>query len=115
MATSTRNEHLIFENFNTTEATSAGQRWQKYLLRFENMMDAYQIEDDKRKKALLIHHAGEQVFNIFCTFENCKNTDWQIGLPPSRRARITWKIVLHRPLSTLFILRINTSSHCNYV
>ena len=77
MATSTRNEHLIFENFNTTEATSAGQRWQKYLLRFENMMDAYQIEDDKRKKALLIHHAGEQVFNIFCTFENCKNLTYE--------------------------------------
>ena len=40
-------------------------------------MDAYQIEDDKRKKALLIHHAGEQVFNIFCTFENCKNLTYE--------------------------------------
>ena len=70
-------EQFALGKFNATESTSAGPRWNKYLLRFENMMEAYEISDDKRKKALLLHHSGEEVFDIYCTLENCKTLSYK--------------------------------------
>ena len=73
----TRNyEQFTFGSFDASETTSAGYRWKKYLLRFDNMMEAYDITDHKRQKALL-HHAGEDVFNIYCTFEGYKNLTFE--------------------------------------
>ena len=63
--------------FDVVEATSAGVRWKKYVARFENMMEAHEITDDKRMKALLLHHAGEEIFNIYSTFENHKNLKFE--------------------------------------
>ena len=70
-------EQFALGTFNATESTSAGPRWNKYLLRFENMMEAYEISDDKRKKALLLHHSGEEVFDIYSTLEDCKELDYK--------------------------------------
>ena len=70
-------ERFVLGQFNTSEVTSAGQRWNKYLLRFQNMMEAYEITDQKRMKALLLHQAGEDVFTIFCTFERHKEMSFE--------------------------------------
>lgn len=77
MATGRKIETLALDKFIATENTSAGPRWKKYLLRFDNMMEAYEISDNKRKKALLLHHSGEDVFDIYCTFENHKDLNYE--------------------------------------
>ena len=61
-----------FGNFILGETTSAGPRWKKYVERFEMMIEAYKVEDDQRKKALLLHNAGEDIFSIYSTFTNKK-------------------------------------------
>ena len=70
------NEQFTFGSFDASETTSAGYRWKKYLLRFDNMMEAYDITDHKRQEALL-HHVDEDVFNIYCTFEGCTNLKFE--------------------------------------
>ena len=49
---------------------SAGLRWSKYLTKFENLMVAMDINDEERKKALLIHYAGDEVFDLLETVTN---------------------------------------------
>src|SRR5688572_12778727 len=44
---------------------STALRWKKWTDRFENLMTALNITDDKRKRALLLHLAGEAVYVIF--------------------------------------------------
>ena len=47
---------------------TAGTRWKKYIARFELLVTAMSLEDEpKRKKALLLHYAGEDVYDIFDT------------------------------------------------
>lgn len=43
-------------------------RWKKWLQRFENVIIALDIKDDTRKRAMLLHYAGEGVQDIFDTF-----------------------------------------------
>lgn len=50
------------------KTASAGPRWRKYVLQFENTMHAFEVKVDKRKQALLLHYADDEVFNIYCTF-----------------------------------------------
>ena len=59
-----------FEKFSVhSEEHTAGTRWRRYLARFEMLIHAMGVEDEPvRKKALLIHYAGEEVFDIFDTF-----------------------------------------------
>ena len=40
-------------------------RWRKWQSRLENLFVAMKIQDDKRKRALLLHYAGEHVHDIF--------------------------------------------------
>jgi hypothetical protein len=47
------------------EPTSAGQRWKKYVQRLENLFIALNIHTDSRKRALLLHYAGPEVYDIF--------------------------------------------------
>ena len=47
------------------EPTSLASRWQKWLKRFENFLSAMAISDDGRKRAMLLHYAGERVYDIF--------------------------------------------------
>ena len=47
------------------DPASTAQRWKKWTDRFENLMTALNINDAKRKRALLLHLAGEAVYDIF--------------------------------------------------
>ena len=60
-------EHIPqFPAFDTLEETnSLGTRWKKWIARFENLMVAMNVTDKDRKRALLLHLAGEQVYDIF--------------------------------------------------
>lgn len=50
------------------EITSASNRWISYIDRFKNMLTAFKITQDDRKKALLLHYGGEQLFEIYKSF-----------------------------------------------
>jgi hypothetical protein len=47
------------------DPTSVAQRWKRWLDRFENLLVALNITDNNRKKALLLHLAGETVYEIY--------------------------------------------------
>lgn len=54
-----------FERFTVHgEETTAGTRWSKWLAKLENILVALDITSDARKKALLIHYGGDDVFEI---------------------------------------------------
>ena len=48
-----------------SDPTSVAQRWKRWSDRFDNLVVAMNVTDNKRKKALLLHLAGESVFDIF--------------------------------------------------
>ncbi|KAK7112338.1 hypothetical protein V1264_011807 [Littorina saxatilis] len=48
-----------------SEEATAGTRWKKWLARFELLMTGLNITNNNRKKALLLHYAGEEVFDIY--------------------------------------------------
>ncbi|XP_070550159.1 uncharacterized protein [Ptychodera flava] len=50
-----------------SDPTTTSTRWKKYLSRVENAFIAFNITDDKRQRALLLHWAGEEVSEIFDT------------------------------------------------
>ena len=54
------------------EEQSAGQRWKKWLEKFDNMLCAMDITSDSRKKALLLHYVGEETFDIYDTFTDAQ-------------------------------------------
>ena len=63
----------VFEAFSTDDSASIGPRWRKYLARFEVLMTALDLQDNAlRKRALLLHYAGEQVYEIFETFSDAQ-------------------------------------------
>ena len=45
--------------------SSLAPRWKRWSDRFDNLMTALNVTDNARKKALLLHLAGETVFDIF--------------------------------------------------
>ncbi len=50
--------------FSLEPTNSAGQRWESWVRRFENYIVAKNIQNDKRFKAMLLHYAGEAVFEL---------------------------------------------------
>ena len=64
-----------FEKFqlNGDSATNLGPRWIHYVKKLENLFVAMNIESKKRKKALLLHYAGDEVFEIHATLDNTGN------------------------------------------
>ena len=54
--------------------TSLGQRWQKWIKR-SVFLAAYDITVNKRKRALLLHSAGDQVQDLFETLPNRGEAD----------------------------------------
>ncbi|KAM7300023.1 uncharacterized protein ISCGN_020587 [Ixodes scapularis] len=56
-----------FPSFNVqaTDANNIGLEWAKWVDRFENFLVAYNITSDVRKKALLLHYAGEEVHDLY--------------------------------------------------
>src|SRR5208282_308941 len=47
------------------DLTSVAQRWKRWSDRFDNLIIALNVTDNARKNALLLHLAGEVVFEIF--------------------------------------------------
>ena len=45
-----------------------GERWVRWLARFDVLSKALHVTDGAQRKAMLIHYAGEEVFDIFETF-----------------------------------------------
>ncbi|GFN83105.1 RNA-directed DNA polymerase-like protein [Plakobranchus ocellatus] len=43
---------------------SAGTRWKKWFQKFENLITALDITDEKRKKALLVHYGGDEILDL---------------------------------------------------
>ena len=60
-----------FPAFDTTDSSTAGPRWKKWIERFDNLMLAMNIKDSDdekaRKKALLLHYMGGECFDIYTT------------------------------------------------
>ena len=54
----------IFPPFDINGA-NVGPRWGKWLKRFENYLIAMNVEDETRKRAMLLHYAGPRVYDIF--------------------------------------------------
>ena len=55
---------------------NASARWKRWLSRFKNMMIAMNVDDnDARQRALLLHYAGEQVYDIFETLTDTGESD----------------------------------------
>ncbi|XP_049269122.1 uncharacterized protein LOC125757586 [Rhipicephalus sanguineus] len=48
-----------------TDANSIGLEWTKWVERFQNFLVACNITSDTRKKALLLHYVGEEVYDLF--------------------------------------------------
>lgn len=79
-----------------TEPTSLGQRWKKYLARFENLIVALDITQPQRKKALLLHYAGAAVQEIFETLPNPPEpTETVEGAERSLYTQAVEKLSLH--------------------
>ena len=56
-----------FPPFNVEDdPTATGRRWTKWKKRFENFL-AMDIDDETRKRALLLHYIGSSAFDIFET------------------------------------------------
>ena len=52
------------------EPTSLSIEWRKWIIRFDNLIEALAITEDKRKKALLLFYAGKDVHNIYNTLDS---------------------------------------------
>jgi transposase InsO family protein len=56
-----------FPAFGVHESGNTGLKWAKWVLKFENLMVALDIESAKRKRALLLYYAGDEVYEVFAT------------------------------------------------
>ena len=54
------------------EPNSLGIAWNKWLSRFENLLTALNITEDKRQKALLLFYSGKDVHDIYNTLDPVK-------------------------------------------
>ena len=55
----------IFENFNLEPQTTIALRWEKWINRFDIFLVARNINNGERKKAMLLHSAGEEVYDVY--------------------------------------------------
>ncbi|XP_075543265.1 uncharacterized protein LOC142577690 [Dermacentor variabilis] len=55
-----------FFDARATDANNVGTEWLKWVKRFENFIVACGITADARKTAILLHYAGEEVYDIYC-------------------------------------------------
>ncbi|XP_072142717.1 uncharacterized protein [Dermacentor andersoni] len=62
-----------------TDPTSLAQRWTKWQARFENFLLAANIQNAARKRAMLLHYAGDAVHDIFLTLPD-RGTDYETAV-----------------------------------
>lgn len=53
----------------SSDPVTVSARWTKWLSRFEYLIIGLDIADTKRKRALLLHYGGEEICDLFDTFE----------------------------------------------
>ena len=51
--------------FTLDDYTRISVRWKKYKQRFENLVVALKVTDDRQKKALLLHYIGEEAYKVY--------------------------------------------------
>ena len=68
----------VFPSFSVRDP-AVDTRWKKWCSRLENLLVGLDITDDKRKRALLLHYAGEDVNEIFDTLADT-GTDYATAL-----------------------------------
>lgn len=59
------------------DKSTAGPRWEKWCARLENLLLGLDITDDGRKRALLLHYAGERVYDIYDAEKKDSGTDFK--------------------------------------
>ena len=57
------------------DENSLGVRWDKYVDKLENLFVGLSINTRKRKKALLLHYAGDEVYDIYDTLNLNENSE----------------------------------------
>ena len=65
-----------FPTFEYADKADAGPKWEKWLERLELLFTGLEINDPGRKRALLLHYAGERVYDIY-TAEKETPTSYQ--------------------------------------
>ena len=70
--------------FTLGPAESVGPRWERWVARFENYLLAANVTAEARKKAQLLHLAGEDVFEVYLSFGSPSNLTFQ-----ETKARLT--------------------------
>ncbi|XP_064470096.1 uncharacterized protein K02A2.6-like [Ornithodoros turicata] len=88
------------------EPSSIAQRWEKWLNRLENFIVASNVKDKKQQKAMLLHFAGEQVFDIYEALGGTAEDDFE------NSSQITVRVNIG-PVSTQAL--IDTGSSVNLV
>ena len=64
----------VFPKFETNGNTfSLGHTWGKYLQKLENSFVGMNTESRKRRKALLLHYLGDDVFDIYQTLSDTRD------------------------------------------
>ncbi|CAB4026423.1 PREDICTED: uncharacterized protein LOC107336737 [Paramuricea clavata] len=64
-----------FASFDAENRENIEIRWQRWFMRFENLLIALDIKDKKRKRALLLYYIGESTLNIFETLPETGTED----------------------------------------
>jgi hypothetical protein len=82
--------------FSVQPLNTAAQRWDRWLARFSNFVEASNLTDDDRKKAVLLHVAGEEIFDIY-----------MVRLTDQEREEATFDVVVDE-LNSYFRPRRNT-------
>ncbi|XP_075555844.1 uncharacterized protein LOC142588176 [Dermacentor variabilis] len=62
-----------------SDPTSLAQRWTKWQARFDNFLLAANIQNAARKRAMLLHYAGDAVHGIFLTLPD-RGTDYETAV-----------------------------------
>ena len=57
----------VFPEFDRRDQTNLATRWEKYTKRFNNLMAAMDVKEERRKRALLLHYSGKEVNDLFDT------------------------------------------------
>ena len=66
----------VFPTFSVhADPDTTSIRWKKWMYKLEDLFVVLDIDSDKKRKATLLHYAGDEVFDIYHSF-----TDQQKGI-----------------------------------